>query len=132
MPYPLSVPWNLLLITAGSAILALALKGIAFPYAFIPGGMFGVASLVYFAGGAHQCLVCLFEYSAVYHRLEIHQPPVFCCIPCMPWFLPACACCGVDFRIHDQFYAAVTCGVLSGLGAGIVLRSLGSTAVAWM
>ena len=46
-----SVPWNLLLITAGSAILALALKGIAFQHAFIPGGMFGVASLVYFAGG---------------------------------------------------------------------------------
>jgi uncharacterized membrane-anchored protein YitT (DUF2179 family) len=32
----------------------------------------------------------------------------------------------VNFQIHDQLYAAVTCGAVSGLGAGIVLRSLGS------
>jgi uncharacterized membrane-anchored protein YitT (DUF2179 family) len=32
----------------------------------------------------------------------------------------------IDFGIRDQLYAAITCGALSGAGAGIVLRSLGS------
>ena len=41
-----SIPWNIFLITAGSVIIALALKGIAFQHAFIPGGIFGMASLV--------------------------------------------------------------------------------------
>ena len=46
-----SVPWNLFLITAGSIIIAVALKGIAFHHAFIPGGIFGASSLVYFVTG---------------------------------------------------------------------------------
>ena len=33
---------------------------------------------------------------------------------------------GTTLEIHDQLYAAVACGVLSGLGGGLILRSLGS------
>ena len=44
----------------------------------------------------------------------------------MLFFTLVYALLDVDFQIRDQLYAAITCGVLSGLGAGIVLRSLGS------
>jgi len=32
----------------------------------------------------------------------------------------------INFEIQNQLYAAVACGAISGMGAGIVLRSLGS------
>ena len=44
----------------------------------------------------------------------------------MLFFIAIYAILDVDFQIHNQLYASVTCGALSGLGAGIVLRSLGS------
>jgi uncharacterized membrane-anchored protein YitT (DUF2179 family) len=124
-----SVPWNLLLITVGSAIIALALKGIAFQHAFIPGGMFGVASLVYFAGGVGRISVWyallniplfIIAWKFISKRFLLYS------LYAMVFFTSLYAVLNVNFHIEDQLYAAVTCGVLSGLGAGIVLRSLGS------
>ena len=43
-----SVFWNCALITVGSLIQALSLKGIATPHQFVPGGLFGVSSLLYY------------------------------------------------------------------------------------
>ncbi|MFP4107522.1 MAG: YitT family protein, partial [Desulfonatronovibrio sp.] len=44
-----TVWWNLFIITVGSIILAVGLKGIAIHHNFIPGGVFGVGLLVYYA-----------------------------------------------------------------------------------
>lgn len=124
-----SVSWNLLLITIGSLILALALKGIAFQHAFIPGGMFGVASLVYFAGGVGRISIWyailnvplfIVAWKFVSKRFLLYS------LYSMLFFTGVYAWLDVNFQIHDQLYAAVSCGVLSGLGSGIVLRSLGS------
>ena len=124
-----SVPWNLLLITAGSLIIALALKGIAFQHAFIPGGFFGVASLIYFATelGRISIWYVLFNiplfiiaWKFISRRFLLYS------LYAMLFFTGIYAFLDVNFQIHNQLYAAVTCGVLSGLGAGIVLRSLGS------
>ncbi|MFN2352856.1 MAG: YitT family protein, partial [Kiritimatiellia bacterium] len=43
-----SVFWNCGLITCGSLIQTLALKGIAIPHNFVPGGLLGVSSLIYY------------------------------------------------------------------------------------
>lgn len=43
-----SIFWNCVLITIGSLIQAIALKGIATPHQFVPGGLFGVSSLFYY------------------------------------------------------------------------------------
>ncbi len=124
-----SVPWNLLLITVGSLILALAFKGIAFQHAFIPGGMFGVASLVYFAGGVG--LISLW-YALINIPLFIiawkfiSKRFLLYSLYSMLFFTGVYAVIDINFHIEDQLYAAVSCGVLSGLGSGIVLRSLGS------
>ncbi len=124
-----SIPWNIFLITAGSAIIALALKGIAFEHAFIPGGIFGVSSLVYFAGGVGRISIWYLLFNIPLFLVAwkfISKRFLLYSLYSMFFFTGIYAVLDVDFQIRDQLYAAVTCGVLSGLGAGIVLRSLGS------
>lgn len=124
-----SVPWNLMLITVGSIIIALALKGIAFQHAFIPGGFFGVASLIYFATewGRISFWYVLFNIPLFIVAWKfISKRFLLYSLYAMLFFTGVYALLDVNFQIRDQLYAAITCGVLSGLGAGIVLRSLGS------
>jgi uncharacterized membrane-anchored protein YitT (DUF2179 family) len=124
-----SIPWNIFLITLGSAIIALALKGIAFEHAFIPGGIFGVSSLIYFASGVGRISVWYLLFNIPLFIIAwkyISKRFLLYSLYSMFFFTGIYAILDVNFQIHDQLYAAVTCGVLSGLGAGIVLRSLGS------
>ncbi|MDA3895946.1 MAG: YitT family protein [Desulfobacteraceae bacterium] len=124
-----SIPWNILLITVGSVIIALALKGIAFQHAFIPGGFFGVSSLIYFAGGVGRISIWYLLFNIPLFIIAwkfISKRFLLYSLYSMFLFTGIYAVLDVNFQIHDQLYAAVACGVLSGLGAGIVLRSLGS------
>jgi uncharacterized membrane-anchored protein YitT (DUF2179 family) len=124
-----SIPWNILLITVGSVIIALALKGIAFQHAFIPGGFFGVSSLIYFAGGVGRISIWYLLFNIPLFIIAwkfISKRFLLYSLYSMLLFTGIYAVLDVNFQIHDQLYAAVACGVLSGLGAGIVLRSLGS------
>jgi uncharacterized membrane-anchored protein YitT (DUF2179 family) len=125
-----SIPWNIFLITAGSVIIALALKGIAFQHAFIPGGIFGMASLVYFASGLSRISIWFLLFNIPLFIIAwkfISKRFLFYSLYAMLFFIAIYAILDVDFQIHNQLYASVTCGALSGLGAGIVLRSLGSS-----
>ena len=124
-----SIPWNMLLITTGSVIIALALKGIAFEHAFIPGGIFGVSSLVYFSSelGSISTWYLLFNIPMFIIAWKfISKRFLFYSLYSMLIFTAIYAFLDVNFHIANQLYAAITCGMLSGLGAGIVLRSLGS------
>lgn len=124
-----SIFWNLFLLTFGSALYALAMKGIALEHNFIAGGVFGVALLIHYA-------IPDFSPGVVYFLLNI---PLFV----LGWLLISRRFLLyslyamvlttafyelLPFSIHidDQFYAAVACGVISGAGSGILLRSLGS------
>lgn len=46
-----SIPYNLLLITVGSALIGFGVKAVAIPHGFITGGMSGAALLVYYIVG---------------------------------------------------------------------------------
>ncbi|HKI51498.1 MAG TPA: YitT family protein, partial [Geothermobacteraceae bacterium] len=46
-----SIFWNCGLITIGSLIQAIVLKAIGIPHNFVPGGLFGVGSLLYYKTG---------------------------------------------------------------------------------
>lgn len=124
-----SVFWNCALITCGSLIQTLALKGIAIPHNFVPGGLFGVSSLIYY-------LTDLLNPGLVYLLLNI---PLFILgyifISRRFLWYSALAMAQItifyqliQFEIHieSQLYAALTLGVMLGFGAGMVLRSLGS------
>lgn len=124
-----SVPWNLFLISAGSLIMAVALKGIAFHHAFIPGGVFGVSSLVYFVSGMGRISFWYLLFNLPLFIIAwkfISDRFLWYSFYAMLFFTGIYYILNIDFAIHNQLYAAVACGAMSGLGAGIVLRSLGS------
>jgi len=124
-----SLLWNLLLITSGSFLLALALKAIAQPHNFVPGGVFGVAVV------CHQLWQNI-DIGVWYILLNI---PLFVLAYCfiskrfLAYSSYAMLLAGLlyewlpwHFQLDNQLYAAITSGALMGAGAGMVLRSLGS------
>lgn len=124
-----SIPWNIFLITLGSSILALALKGIAFKHAFIPGGIFGLSSLVYFASDLGRISIWFLSFNIPLFIIAwkfISRRFLLYSLFAMFFFTTIYAVLNINFQIQNQLYAAVTCGVLTGLGSGTVLRSLGS------
>lgn len=124
-----SVTWNIFLITAGSAVLAAALKGIAYEHSFIPGGLFGAASLIYFTTGLMDIgkwFVLLNVPLFVIAWKFISKRFLLYSLYAMAAFTMIYSTIRIDFEMHNQLYAAVTCGMIAGIGAGIVLRSLGS------
>ncbi|MBA4357126.1 MAG: YitT family protein, partial [Desulfovibrio sp.] len=46
--YAFTVPWNLLLLTAGSALVAFAVKSVAVPHGLLTGGVSGLGLLCYY------------------------------------------------------------------------------------
>lgn len=121
--------WNLLLITVGSVIFSMGIKGVVIQNDFITGGIFGSALLIYYSSG-------FLSPSIWYFILNI---PLFL----IGWFYVskrfflyslygmvvvsiASELITMDFQIQEQIYAAVAGGIICGIGSGIVLRSLGS------
>jgi uncharacterized membrane-anchored protein YitT (DUF2179 family) len=121
--------WNLLLISAGSIICSLAIKGILVPKQFLAGGATGLSLLVHY-------LLPSWPVGVIYFLLNI------------PLFLIGWMFVGRRFfyysvagllifsavvllsypviEIKDMILAALTAGIITGVGSGIILRSLGS------
>jgi uncharacterized membrane-anchored protein YitT (DUF2179 family) len=121
--------WNLLLITIGAVIFSLSMKGIAVEHRFISGGLFGSSLLLYYALGvlsAGWIYLLLNLPLFLFGWLTIGKRFIYYSLYAMVVTTLAFEFIEVDFGIRNQLYAAVACGVLSGTGAGMVLRSLGS------
>jgi uncharacterized membrane-anchored protein YitT (DUF2179 family) len=124
-----SLLWNVGLIVIGSLIQAIAYKGISIPQNFVPGGIFGIASLIYYKTG-------LLNPGYLYLLLNLVLFSVgilfvtrrFLCYSALSMGLVTLFYQLVDFEIalSNQFYAALVFGCMLGAGGGIVLRSLGS------
>lgn len=124
-----SIRWNLLQIICGSIITAIAYKGIALPHSFVPGGLLGVSSLIFYTTD-------LFNIAGWYLLFNlplfvvawrgISRRFLWYSMTAMLVFTIVYSFIDLDLHIKNQLYAAVACGLLSGLGVGIVLRSLGS------
>lgn len=124
-----SVRWNLFLITSGALLCAFAMKSIAVPQQFIPGGFFGVGALIYYktgwlTPGILFFLINLPAFALGWYKLSPRF--VLYSLYGMVAMTVAYEVMNIHVEIHDQFYAAVACGVLNGLGGGLILRSLGS------
>lgn len=125
----LKVLWNLLLIFAGSFLCAIAIKGILVPRQFLAGGLTGFSLLIFYAlpalplGLIYFILniplfvigwryigrrFCLYSLGGVF----IFSAVIFFPYPVIP--------------IQDMILSAITAGIITGAGAGIILRSLGS------
>ncbi len=120
---------NLLLLSSGALLEALAIKGIFIPHSFLSGGVFGMSLFVYYAAGlltpAAWYAILSIPISFIAWRLVSLR---FCLYSLyatllaslltqiIPWTIP----------VHDSLLAAVTGGVLMGAGVGLTLRSQGS------
>lgn len=124
-----SIFWNCGLIAIGTLIQAIAFKAIAGPQGFVPGGVFGVGSLIYYAtdflnpGLLYLLLnipMFILGYIFISRRFLAYSALAMGLITLYYQF--------IDFQIPigNQLYAALAFGVLLGSGMGMVLRSLGS------
>ncbi len=124
-----SIFWNCGLIIVGSLIQAIALKSVAIPHQFVPGGLFGVASWLYYITGWFNpgVLYLLFNiplfvlgYRLISRRFLGYSALAMVALTIFYQLVD------FQFSIGNQLYSALVFGVLLGAGAGMVLRSLGS------
>ncbi len=124
------LPYNIFLITVGSVIFGIGVKGIALPHGFISGGISGLALLLYYWTG-------LFSPGVLYFLVNV---PIFI----LGWRYVSRRFFGyslygmvaltfaidlieVEIAIQDPMLAVLAGGCLIGAGAGCILHSLGSS-----
>lgn len=123
------VPWNLLLLTVGGILFVIGMNGIVIHQSFIPGGMYGLCLFIYYkteflSPGILFLIVNIPFY--VLGLLLISRRFVLYTIYCSTIITIASELIVLDFGIQDQLYAAIAAGCISGVGSGIILRTLGS------
>lgn len=124
-----TVFWNLLLIFAGSVLCALAIKGILVPKQFLAGGITGLALLghyvfaslpigfIYFLLNIPLFVVGWMFLGRRFFYYSLAGMLIFSAA--MFWPYPV-------FPVEDMILNALAAGIITGIGSGIILRSLGS------
>jgi uncharacterized membrane-anchored protein YitT (DUF2179 family) len=125
----LTVLWNLLLIFAGSVICAVAIKGILIPKQFLAGGVTGLALLghyvfpslplgfIYFLLNIPLFVIGWMFVGRRFFWYSLAGMIVFSAVIFWPYPI---------FPVEDMILNALTAGIITGLGSGMILRSLGS------
>ena len=123
------VLWNLLLICAGSVLCALAVKGILVPKQFLAGGVTGLAILghyvfpslpigfIYFLLNIPLFVIGWMFVGRRFFWYSLVGMMVFSAV--ILWPFPV-------FPVGDMMLNALAAGIITGIGSGIILRSLGS------
>jgi uncharacterized membrane-anchored protein YitT (DUF2179 family) len=127
--FSLGIPYNILLISLGSVLFGIGLKGIALPHNLISGGISGLALLIYYWTG-------LLSPGAIYFGLNI---PIFILgwryvsrrffgysLYGMTALTLAMDLIDLQIHVHDPMLAVLAGGCLIGAGSGIIFHSLGS------
>lgn len=124
-----TVWWNLLLITVGCLIVTIGIKSLAVPHELVAGGVFGLASLLYYVTGVLDpgwinlllnIPLFIFAWFKVSRRFFLYSAYATAVTTLLY------AVVTVPIVVENQLYASVASGVITGFGAGLVLRSLGS------
>ncbi len=126
---PYSVFWNCGLIVVGSLIQAIGFKALGETQGFVPGGLFGTATLIsYTTEGLNTGLIYMLLNIPMFIIGYIYLSKRFLAYSSLAMLSLSAFFMLIDFHItiHNQLYAAVSFGVIIGAGAGMVLRSLGS------
>ena len=124
-----TVPWNCTLIVVGALIQAIGFKCLGEPQGFVPGGLFGTATLIHYTTGLlNTGLIYLLFNIPMFILAFIYLSRRFVAYSLLAMLSLSGFFMLLDFQIeiHNQLYAAVTFGVIVGAGIGMVLRSLGS------
>ncbi|BHH84773.1 YitT family protein [Desulforhopalus sp. 52FAK] len=124
-----SVPWNLLLITVGSILFVIGINGIVVHHSFIPGGLYGLCLFIYYKTGFLSPGIIFLLLNIPFYILGwflISRRFVLYTIYGSTLITIASELIVLDFGIHDQLYAAIAAGCISGAGGGLILRTLGA------
>ncbi len=122
--------WNLLLITVGSLLCALAINGILIPHKFFGSGFTGISLIIHY-------LIPTLPMAGLYFMLNV---PLFALgwmhvgrrfflysIAGMLIFSGALLWDPGSLPVHDKILSAILAGIIVGIGSGIILKSLGSS-----
>jgi len=124
-----SIIWNLTLLTVGSILFALGIKAIAVHHGFVTGGIFGTSLLLFYVADIFSPNVWYFLLNIplfVIGYLLVSKRFFFYSLYAMCVITVAYQLIDIEFVVHNQLYAAIAAGVISGAGTGIILRSIGS------
>jgi uncharacterized membrane-anchored protein YitT (DUF2179 family) len=123
------VLWNVALITLGSVLCAAAINGILIPQKFFAAGFTGVALILHYFVPSLQVGVLYFVINIPLYALgwkyvgrrfflySIAGVFIFSAALALPYGI---------FPVQDKTLSAILAGIISGVGSGIILRSLGS------
>ena len=124
-----NIIWNVILITTGSVICAVAVNSILIPKQFLAGGFTGLSLLIHYAlpfipvGVIYLALnIPVF----IFGWLFVGQRFFFYSIAGMLVYSLAVLIPFPEIMIEDRLLNALTAGIITGVGSGILLRSPGS------
>ncbi len=124
-----TIAWNLCLITVGSALCACAVNGILIPNRYLAGGVSGLSLFIFYLVPALPVGVTNFLLNIplfVVGWVFVGRRFFFYSLAGMVIFSAALLIAVPPFPIHDPLLTALTAGIISGIGSGIILKSLGS------
>ncbi len=123
------VLWNILLISVGSVLCALAVNGILIPQKFISSGFAGLSLIIHYfyssapVGALYFALnipLFLLGWKYIGHRFFFYS------ILGMVLFSLSLQFIHIPFPVQDKLLSAILAGIITGAGGGIILRSAGS------
>jgi len=123
------IVWNLILITAGSVICALAVNSILIPKQFLAGGITGLAMLIHYGLPAIPLGVVYFALNIpifIFGWMFVGKRFFLYSIAGMAIYSLAVLVPCPEMTVRDPLLNALTAGIITGIGSGILLRSLGS------
>ena len=120
---------NLFMIALGSALCAVAIKGILIPNQFLAGGFTGLALLLHYIFPAVPVGLAYFLLNVpnfILGWVHVGRRFFFYSLAGMMIFSLAMLVPFPTLEIDDLILCALTAGLITGVGSGIILRSLGS------
>lgn len=124
------IPWNLFLLTLGSLLIAFSVKAIAVPHGLLTGGMSGFGLLIYYIVGGlspGQWYFLLNVPVFILGWIFISRRFFFYSLYGMVVSAVFLDMITYTMPIKDVWLAVLACGSILGVGAGMTLRTLGST-----
>ena len=120
---------NLVLMTLGSLLCAVAVNGILIPHQFFGAGFTGISLVIHYLAPSLPIAVLYFILNVPLFALGwmyVGRRFFLYSIAGMLIFSGALAFTHVSLPVYDKLLSAVLAGIIMGMGSGIILRSLGS------
>lgn len=121
--------WNLSLISVGSVLCALAIKGILIPKQFLAGGVTGVSLLLHYLFSSWPIGIIYFILNIplfVFGWMFVGRRFFFYSLAGMAVFSAVMLWPFPVIIIEDMILNALAAGIITGVGSGAILKSLGS------